>query len=515
MEAVTFKQAETGELMGLPDSNAVGIKHSHLHLLDERKSAADADHWRHRRFVATKPINDADHVEPLASVRRSMRREQIYRRALAIADGSTALLVTLATAALWGAEFRWAFLLVPVGAVLVSKVQGLYDRDDMVVRKSTVGEWRNVLRANVITGMAAYLIWWASTVPSEGRGLRMFAFLVTGMFLLSLPMRGVARRLARALASDERCLIVGATDRCAALAKVLRETPGLYLIGAVSDDDVDCSVAGVHELVEQLNVERVVVVPHTGWGERGSLKLVQSSKWLGVRVSLLPTVMAVVGAAGTMDQLDSMVLLGVPRFGLSRSSETLKRAFDLVGASLGLLFATPLFIVIALAIKRDSNGTVLFRQRRVGRNGTAFTMYKFRTMVDGAERMKAQLGSNNETSGLFKMADDPRVTKAGKFLRRTHLDELPQLVNVLRGEMSLVGPRPLIESEDCLLQGYDRHRARLLPGMTGPWQLRGPIDAPLPELAKLDYMYASHWSIWTDVDILIGTAARVIQRAGR
>jgi exopolysaccharide biosynthesis polyprenyl glycosylphosphotransferase len=500
--------------MGLPDLDAVEVTHNHLRLLDDRKVGTVGDHWRHRRFVATKPINDDDHVELLAPVRNSMRREQTYRRALAIADGATALLVALFTAAVWGTGFRWIFLLVPLGAVLVSKVQGLYDRDDMVMRKSTLGEWRNVLRANVITAMAAYLIWWASTIPTEGRGLRVFGFLVAGMFLLSLPARACARRTARALTSNERCLIVGAPDRCGGLAKVLRETPGLDLVGAVSDDEVDCSVAGVHELVEQLNVERLVVVPHSGWGERGSLKLVQSSKWLGVRVSLMPTVMAAVGAAATMDQLDSMVLLGVPRFGLSRSSETLKRVFDLVGASLGLLLATPLFVVIALTIKRDSDGPVLFRQKRIGRNGAAFTMYKFRSMVDGAEQMKAQLGSDNETSGLFKIADDPRVTKAGKFLRRTHLDELPQLVNVLRGEMSLVGPRPLIESEDCLLQGYDRHRSRLMPGMTGPWQLRGPIDAPLPELAKLDYMYASNWSIWADIDIVIGTAARVLSRRG-
>jgi exopolysaccharide biosynthesis polyprenyl glycosylphosphotransferase len=500
--------------MGVSDFDAVETNHSHLRLLDERKSATATDHWRHRRFVATKPINDDDHVEPLASVERSMRREQIYRQALAVADGSAALLVTLVTAAVWGATFRWAFLLIPAGAILVSKVQGLYDRDDMVVHKSTVGEWRDILRANVITAMAAYLIWWTSTVPAEGRGLRVFGFLFAGMFLLSLPTRALARRTARALVPSERCLIVGAPERCAPLAKALREIPGIQLVGAVSDDDVDCSVAGVHELVEQLNVERLIVVPHTGWGERGSLKLVQSSKWLGVRVSLMPTVMAVVGSAGTLDQLDSMVLLGVPRFGLSRSSQALKRTFDLVGASLVLLIATPLLAVIAVAVRRDSEGPVLFRQKRVGRNGAAFTMYKFRSMVDGAERLQAELGDDNETSGLFKMADDPRVTNAGKLLRRTHLDELPQLVNVLRGEMSLVGPRPLIESEDRLLQGYDRHRSRLMPGMTGPWQLRGPIDAPLPELAKLDYMYASNWSIWADIDILIGTAARVLAKRG-
>jgi lipopolysaccharide/colanic/teichoic acid biosynthesis glycosyltransferase len=309
-------------------------------------------------------------------------------------------------------------------------------------------------------------------------------------------------------------VIVGSVDSWAPLAKVLRETPGLELLGAVSDTDVDCSVAGVHELVEQTRAERLVVVPHPGWHERGSLKLVQSSKWLGVRVSLMLTEMAAVGSAGTVDQLDSTLLLGVPRFGLSRSSMALKRAFDLAGASAGLLCSAPLFLLIALAVKRDTAGPVLFRQKRIGRDGVAFTMYKFRSMVDGAELMKADLGDYNETSGLFKIADDPRVTRTGRFLRRTHLDELPQLVNVLRGEMSLVGPRPLIESEDRLLKGYDRHRSRLTPGITGPWQLRGPIEAPLSELAKLDYIYASNWSIWADIDILVGTATRVLTRRG-
>ncbi len=221
----------------------------------------------------------------------------------------------------------------------------------MVLRKSTVGEWRNVLRASVITAIAAYLSWWSTTTPPHGHGLRVFGFLVGAIFLLTLPARALARLVARRLSSDERCVIVGSVESWEPLAKVLRETPGVRLLGAVSDTDVDCSVAGVHELVEQLKVERLVVVPHAGWGERGSVKLVQSSKWLGVRVSLMLTDMAAVGSAGTMDQLDSTLLLGVPRFGLSRSSATLKRGFDIVGASLGIVCAVPLFVVIAAAIK--------------------------------------------------------------------------------------------------------------------------------------------------------------------
>jgi exopolysaccharide biosynthesis polyprenyl glycosylphosphotransferase len=371
-----------------------------------------------------------------------------------------------------------------------------------------------VLRANTLTTLAAYLTFVLSMSHYQGHGVRRCALMLACLFVLSLPARSVARRIALRLSTDERCLIVGAPMQCANLAKRLQSTRGVHLIGVVPDADVDCSVAGVHELVDQLEAERVVVVPHAQWGERGSVKLVQSAKWLGVRVSLMPTVMTVVGAATTVDEFDSIVLLGVPRFGLSRSSLILKRSLDILLGGITLVLVAPLLAVIAVAVKVDSPGPALFRQKRIGRGGKPFTIYKFRSMVDGAERMRARLHEQNETAGLFKMSEDPRVTRLGKFLRRTYLDELPQLFNVLGGDMSLVGPRPLIEAEDSLLLGYDRHRSRLTPGMTGPWQLRGPMNATLSELAKLDYLYASNWSIWADIDILLGTAARVVDRRG-
>jgi exopolysaccharide biosynthesis polyprenyl glycosylphosphotransferase len=533
--AVTFNHAETDEPARtpefdvppqvpefdapaqVPEFDALEIRDRRLRILpnSQRASAPVENHWAHRRFAATRDISDHDDVEDLAAIQASLRREQVYRRALAVADGSSALAVTLIAAAIWGTTPSWLFVLIPLVAIIAGKVQGLYDRDDMVVRKSTIQEWRTVVRASALTTIGTYLIWCTQTMAPQGRGIKVFAFLAVGMFLLSLPARVLARRVARARTTDERCLIVGAPEQCRQLAKRLGDIRGVELIGTVSDDDVDCSVAGVYELIEQLNAERIIVVPHPGWGERGSLKLIQSSKWLGVRVSLMPTVMTVVGAATAVDELDTMVLLGVPRFGLSQSSSALKRTLDLGLGSLALLLASPLMAIVALIVRLDSHGPALFRQERVGRNGQSFTMYKFRSMVDGADHMKADLDHRNETAGLFKMTDDPRVTKVGKFIRRTYIDELPQLLNVMRGEMSLVGPRPLIKSEDALLTGYDRHRSRLMPGMTGPWQLRGPLDASLGELARLDYMYASNWSIWADIDILLGTAARVLNRHGR
>jgi exopolysaccharide biosynthesis polyprenyl glycosylphosphotransferase len=517
--AVNGVGAETS--YGVPTFDGLEIKNSHHRLVVERLqpatsgSAVDAEHWWSRRFVATQAIENHETVGLLAPVRTSLRREHIYKQALAAADGVAALASALVAAAVWGLQLNWAFLAIPLIAIFIGKVQGLYDHDDMVVRKSTIGEWRSVFRAVAMTSIGTYAVWWLSVHPTPHNGIRLFSLMLAAMFGLELPARAMARRFARSMTSEERCLIVGRAQGCAALEQTLRDLRGVDFIGTVPDDDVDCSVAGVHELVACLGVERIMVVPHHGWGEPGILKLVQSAKWLGIRVSLMPTVMTVVGATTTIDELDGMILLGVPRFGLSRSSQALKRAFDMTCASLLLLLSAPAFLIVALAIKRDSEGPALFPQKRIGRDGRPFTMFKFRSMIVGAERLKGDLDGLNETSGLFKMTDDPRVTRIGRMLRRTYLDELPQLINVLRGDMSLVGPRPLIESEDALLTGYDRHRSRLIPGMTGPWQLRGPLDASLPDLAKLDYMYASNWSIWADIDILLGTVTRVLSRAGR
>ena len=209
-----------------------------------------------------------------------------------------------------------------------------------------------------------------------------------------------------------------------------------------------------------------------------------------------------------------MTMLGIRRFGLSRSSRAVKRAMDIVGATVGLVAVSPLLLAIVIAIRLDSRGSILFRQTRVGRDGKRFTMLKFRTMVDGADAMKARLAERNETEGLFKIADDPRITRVGRWLRRTSLDELPQLINVLRGEMSLVGPRPLVVDEDMKIQGRHRRRLHLTPGMTGDWQILGSARIPLHEMVKIDYLYVTNWSLWNDVKILARTVLYVFSARG-
>jgi lipopolysaccharide/colanic/teichoic acid biosynthesis glycosyltransferase len=193
----------------------------------------------------------------------------------------------------------------------------------------------------------------------------------------------------------------------------------------------------------------------------------------------------------------------------------LKRALDLLGASLGLLALAPLMIALAVAIRLDSRGPVLFRQVRVGRHGRRFRMLKFRTMIPEADALKDALRHRNEAcGGLFKIARDPRVTRLGGFLRRSALDELPQLLNIIKGEMSLVGPRPLVVEEDERIEGWCRRRLELMPGMTGPWQILGPTRVSLGEMVAIDYLYIADWSLWKDIKILLLTVPHVLGRRG-
>jgi lipopolysaccharide/colanic/teichoic acid biosynthesis glycosyltransferase len=207
-------------------------------------------------------------------------------------------------------------------------------------------------------------------------------------------------------------------------------------------------------------------------------------------------------------------LLGVRHFGLSRSSRALKRGFDVAGAAVALTLFAPMLSAIALIVKLDSRGPVFYRQTRIGRDGRPFRIWKFRTMVLGADAMKAPLRARNEADGLFKIAADPRITRIGGALRRLSVDELPQLINVMRGEMSLVGPRPLVPDEDHLITGHDRRRLALTPGMTGRWQILGSARVPLAEMVKLDYLYVTGWSLWSDVKILLRTVPYVLARRG-
>lgn len=200
--------------------------------------------------------------------------------------------------------------------------------------------------------------------------------------------------------------------------------------------------------------------------------------------------------------------------GLSGPARVLKRTFDLLGASLLIVLGAPLLLLIAAAIRLEGPGPIFFRQTRVGRDGRPFRIVKFRTMVVGADALKESLRELNEATGLFKIAADPRVTRVGGVVRRTCMDEVPQLFNVLRGEMSLVGPRPLIPEEDCKIVGWQRRRLQTAPGMTGHWQVLGAARIPLQEMIAIDCRYIATWTIWSDLGTLARTVPCVLARRG-
>jgi exopolysaccharide biosynthesis polyprenyl glycosylphosphotransferase len=217
-----------------------------------------------------------------------------------------------------------------------------------------------------------------------------------------------------------------------------------------------------------------------------------------------------------MHALEGVPVVSVPPFALSRSSRLLKRMLDVVGASLALVVAGPVLAIVAVLIKLDSRGPILFSQTRMGYGNRPFRMLKFRTMVVDADARKAEVAALNKHVGtgdarMFKIANDPRVTRFGAILRRYSLDELPQLWNVLRGDMSLVGPRPLVLDEDEHVLAWAKKRLHLRPGMTGLWQVAGRNEIPFEEMVKLDYMYVTSWSLGGDLKLLARTVPAIVR----
>jgi exopolysaccharide biosynthesis polyprenyl glycosylphosphotransferase len=352
-------------------------------------------------------------------------------------------------------------------------------------------------------------------------GQRQVVVLWTLLFVGLLVGRRLARACARVLGPVERCLLVGDKRSAGRLARSLERSPDVKacLVGRVAIEPgagargAMGTLEDLEDVILRCEAHRVVIAPGASDSD-AMLDLVRRVKSLGVKVSVLPRLFEVVGAAALQDDVNGLTLLAVPRFGRSRSSWLLKRTIDVCGVTLGLIACAPLLALIALWIKWDSPGSVFFAQRRIGRDGEPFEMLKFRTMVAGAEARKDELRALNEASGLFKIAADPRITRAGRFLRRSSLDELPQLLNVLRGEMSLVGPRPLVAEDDERVEGWERKRLYLTPGMTGPWQVLGSSRVPLEEMVKIDYLYGGNWSLWLDVKILLRTLLHVSARRG-
>jgi lipopolysaccharide/colanic/teichoic acid biosynthesis glycosyltransferase len=229
----------------------------------------------------------------------------------------------------------------------------------------------------------------------------------------------------------------------------------------------------------------------------------------GVHVDVVPHLFEILDPQVRIHAAEGLTLMALPPARWPRSSLLLKRALDLSFAAVGLVLLAPLFAVVAATIKLDSRGPVFFRQVRIGAGGRPFRMLKFRTMVADADARKQEFAHlNRHADGdprMFKIPGDPRATRVGRTLRAYSIDELPQLVNVLRGEMSLVGPRPLVPDEDRHVDGWRRKRLELKPGITGLWQVLGRDGIPFEEMVELDYRYVTYWSVTNDLKLIMRT----------
>jgi exopolysaccharide biosynthesis polyprenyl glycosylphosphotransferase len=449
---------------------------------------------------------------------RTRRRDAVGRFALMAADVVAVSLAWLIVLVLPFSDlvFSWWVFAYPPFFMLLAKAAGLYDRDQFVLRKTTLDE------GPALVSVAAIF---ALTIE----GVQAFVYtggshpLPTWVILTAtlVVARATARLVAVRIGEPERVLVLGDAATTALIRRKLSSNPALNatVVGRVGDGAAPTDrparlLGAVDELpavIERHRIERVVVAPQQeGGGD--VVDIIRQATACGVRVAVLPRLLEVIGTSGVFDDLGGQMLLGVRGFGLSPSSRALKRSFDVLVASLLLLLLAPLLLLIALAIKLTSSGPVLFRQTRVGRDGRDFQMLKFRTMIRGADEQKHELLDLNEAAPMFKVPDDPRTTRIGRHLRRRSLDELPQLVNVLRGDMSLVGPRPLIAEEDRLFSGWQRRRYHVAPGVTGPWQILGSSRVPISDMVTIDYLYCANWSLWLDAKILARTVPYVLSR---
>ncbi len=486
---------------------------------------------------------------------RVLRRGRFLRRVLILAD-VVALLAAFAAVEGYAVlpagnhtlvDRAAIFAVVALGALVVMALHGLYGQDELRADHTTTDDLAPLLHSVVGTAFGAILVLeLTSDAPVQ-------AILVgaTAAAVCLPAFRALARMYARRRpAYIQRTLILGAGDIGQLMARKLLTHPeyGQTVVGFVDDnprplggDVADVPILGspldVPRLVRQHGIERVIVA-FTGRSHVAELDTIRMLKDLNLQVDIVPRLFEVLGPNTDINVFEGLPVLALPPLRLSRRRLAVKRTIDVVVSGLGIVAALPLFAAIAIAIRLDGRGPLLYRGRRIGPRGRVFSQLKFRSMdyrycrMEGQLEFEQMLAENPEMAAEFaltqKLTDDPRVTRVGRFLRRTSLDELPQLFNVLRGDLSLVGPRPITETEmreryrprildpfthETLLVGY-WDSPGLRPGLTGYWQISGRSTMSFDERIRLDTAYLTSWSLGLDLAILAKTARALFATRG-
>jgi exopolysaccharide biosynthesis polyprenyl glycosylphosphotransferase len=439
---------------------------------------------------------------------QAARRHLLLRRQLLSADilsGSLCGALTSLLAGLSMNKLPLVALAIGIGWPMFAYVCGLYASEDLRAWASGVGDAPRLAVTSLLVSWPALGLLTALQAPRAVVG--------------ALLGRAAARvTLHRSPDLRQRTLILGSGDVARQVVDRLRshDELGLDPVGFIDDDVHRPGELGVprlgmlDSLADLITFGRVdrVIIAFTRAGHEDLLRCIRICRDAGIDVDVVPRLFEFLDGARP-EQIGGMPLLSLQQPTFSRLSSVSKRALDLVGASLAIVALAPLLIAVTVAIRLDSRGPVFFTQRRSGRGGRFFTLYKFRSMRTDSTVVVREDGT------IAKRRDDERITRVGRFIRRFSLDEAPQLFNVLRGDMSLVGPRPLVlEEQEALEEQWQARRADLRPGLTGPWQVSGRSHIPFQDMIKFDYQYVAGWSLARDVEILLATLPAVISGRG-
>ena len=418
-----------------------------------------------------------------------------------------------------------AYVLLPLTWIIVLWAHGAYDRRYLGIGTD---EFKRVVRAAITVAATVSFVAFATTVLLSRLSV---AVALVGALVYICIFRFVARRVLHLVrgrgGASHRLLLVGTLSEAVEVYTAVTRTrhAGMLPIGILLTDGRAAQPRRKAPIPVHVNRDLVALVNEIGAdtvavcgsasGDRADLRrLAWQLEGTGVELVVAPQLTDIAGPRVHIRPVEGLPLLYVEEPKLAGLSWLVKNALDRLAAAVGLLLLTPLFVAIAISIKVSDNGPIFFRQRRTGREGKIFSVWKFRTMYVDAEERRAMLVEQNEKDGmLFKMRKDPRVFKVGRWLRASSLDELPQLINVLRGDMSLVGPRPL-PAEDGDFLGDVRRRLLVRPGMTGLWQVSGRSELSWDDAVRLDLYYVDNWSLAFDLTILWRTVGVVLRTKG-
>jgi exopolysaccharide biosynthesis polyprenyl glycosylphosphotransferase len=469
-----------------------------------------------------------------------MRKDALRRRLLFAADVLCFLVAVAAMTLVEGTwQPLWALVTLP-GWIAVAKMEGLYDADHPKIWHLTTDEVPALF--HWVTLSVAGTLFFIRALPdvtiTVESALALYVTALGGAFL----MRAAARAVWRRLVPPERALVLGSGKLADAVARKLALEPGHHLsvleYSAGADDREPHDSNGrngrshanggvppelrvealskedLTALVREADVERVVLaIPELD--EATLARVVSVCRAAGVKLSVMPPMRAMLGTAVQLSHIAELPVIEYGTWGTTWSTMAIKRTVDVLGSAVAILVLSPLMLVIAVAIRLDSKGPALFRQLRAGRHGRPFRILKFRTMChDAEERISEVISIDELTEPMYKLRRDPRVTRVGRILRRTSLDELPQLFNVLRGDMSLVGPRP---EEVWLVERYDetqRFRLQMRPGLTGPMQVHGRGELNFQERMAVEREYVENYSLRKDPKIMLRTVSAIFKAHG-